>query len=103
MRVADDTNITALTQKKLNVYQKPNNSSPSNIFRIFSLFSSYFQKYGSKGKGIQFIVLYPPKCSHDLPSLAGLYTILTSTIFFRNYLKKKCLSGAKQQFPSNIS
>ena len=25
-------------------------------------------------KGIQFIVLYPPKCSHDLPPLAGLYT-----------------------------
>ena len=22
-------------------------------------------------KGIRFIVLYPPKCSHDLPSLAG--------------------------------
>ena len=28
----------------------------------------------SKGKGIQFIVLYPPKRSHDLPLLAGLYT-----------------------------
>ena len=27
-----------------------------------------------KGKGIRFIVLYPPKRSHDLPSLAGLYT-----------------------------
>ena len=27
-----------------------------------------------KGKGIRFIVLYPPKCSHDLPPLAGLYT-----------------------------
>ena len=25
-------------------------------------------------KGIRFIVLYPPKCSHDLPPLAGLYT-----------------------------
>ena len=25
-------------------------------------------------KGIWFIVLYPPKCSHDLPPLAGLYT-----------------------------
>ena len=24
-----------------------------------------------KGKGIRFIVLYPPKCSHDLPPLAG--------------------------------
>ena len=24
--------------------------------------------------GIRFIVLYPPKCSHDLPPLAGLYT-----------------------------
>ena len=27
-----------------------------------------------KGKGIQFRVLYPPKRSHDLPPLAGLYT-----------------------------
>ena len=27
-----------------------------------------------KGKGIRFTVLYPPKCSHDLPPLAGLYT-----------------------------
>ena len=27
-----------------------------------------------KGKCIRFIVLYPPKCSHDIPSLAGLYT-----------------------------
>ena len=27
-----------------------------------------------KGKGIWFIVLYPPKCSHNLPPLAGLYT-----------------------------
>ena len=27
-----------------------------------------------KGKGIRFRVLYPPKCSHDLPPLAGLYT-----------------------------
>ena len=28
------------------------------------------------GKGIRFkvLVLYPPKCSHDLPSLVGLYT-----------------------------
>ena len=26
-----------------------------------------------KGKGIRFIVLYPSKCSHNLPSLAGLY------------------------------
>ena len=25
-----------------------------------------------KGKGIGFIVLYPPKHSHDLPPLAGL-------------------------------
>ena len=25
-------------------------------------------------KGIRFIVLYPPRCSHDLPPLAGLYT-----------------------------
>ena len=24
-------------------------------------------------KGVRFIVLYPPKCSHDLPPLAGLY------------------------------
>ena len=34
-------------------------------------------KYGTpgiKGKGIRYIVLYPPKCSHDLPPLAGLYT-----------------------------
>ena len=28
----------------------------------------------NKGKGIWFIVLYQPKCSHDLPPLAGLYT-----------------------------
>ena len=28
-----------------------------------------------KGKGIRFIVLYPPKCSHDLQPLAGLYTL----------------------------
>ena len=27
-----------------------------------------------KGKGIQFIVLYPPKHSHNLLPLAGLYT-----------------------------
>ena len=27
-----------------------------------------------KGKGIRFLVLYPPKRSHDLPPLAGLYT-----------------------------
>ena len=27
-----------------------------------------------KGKGIRFIVFYPPKSSHNLPSLAGLYT-----------------------------
>ena len=32
-----------------------------------------------KGKGIRFIVLYPPKCSHDLPPLAG--TVHTETIF----------------------
>ena len=25
-------------------------------------------------KGVGFIVLYPPECSHDLPPLAGLYT-----------------------------
>ena len=25
-------------------------------------------------KGIRFIVLYPPKCSHEPPSPAGLYT-----------------------------
>ena len=25
-------------------------------------------------KGIRFIVLYPPKCSHNLPPLVGLYT-----------------------------
>ena len=27
------------------------------------------------GKGIRFIVLYPPKRSHNLPPLAGLYTL----------------------------
>ena len=26
-----------------------------------------------KSKGIRFIVLYPPKCSHDLPPIASLY------------------------------
>ena len=31
-----------------------------------------------KGKGIQFIVLYPPKRSHDLPPLVG--TVHTETI-----------------------
>ena len=30
--------------------------------------------FKGKAKGIRFIVLYPPKCSHNLPSLAGLYT-----------------------------
>ena len=30
--------------------------------------------YYIKGKGIWFIALYPPKRSHDLPPLAGLYT-----------------------------
>ena len=30
--------------------------------------------YPLKVKGIRFIVLYPPKCSHNLPPLAGLYT-----------------------------
>ena len=34
--------------------------------------------FTSKGKGIRFIVLYPPKCSHDLPPLAG--TVHTETI-----------------------
>ena len=28
----------------------------------------------SRGVLVKFIVLCPPKCSHDLPSLAGLYT-----------------------------
>ena len=27
-----------------------------------------------KGKSIRFIVLYPPKCSRDIPPRAGLYT-----------------------------
>ena len=31
-------------------------------------------KITNLGKGIRSIVLYPPKCSHDLPPLAGLYT-----------------------------
>ena len=37
---------------------------------------SYVQSwYKGKGiKGIRFKVLYPPKRSHDLPPLAGLYT-----------------------------
>ena len=30
--------------------------------------------YKGNGKGIRFIVLYPPKRSHDLPPLAGMYT-----------------------------
>ena len=38
---------------------------------------SYHDTY-YKGKGIRFIVLYPPKCSHDLPPLAG--TVHTETI-----------------------
>ena len=29
---------------------------------------------GKEGKGIRFIVLYPPKRSHNLPPLAGMYT-----------------------------
>ena len=33
------------------------------------LFDSW---YHNKGKGILFRILYPPKRSHDLPTLAGL-------------------------------
>ena len=35
---------------------------------------AYTHIYAHIYKGIRFIVLYPPKCSHDLPPLAGLYT-----------------------------
>ena len=43
---------------------------------LFCVFFAMF-KYSStiiQDKGIRFIVLYPPKDSHDLFSLAGLYT-----------------------------
>ena len=37
-------------------------------------------EYQHKGKGIRFIVLYPPKCSHDLPPLAGTVHTETNSI-----------------------
>ena len=43
-----------------------------NKITIFVDFIAY------KGKGIHFIVLYPLKCSHNLPPLAG--TVHTETI-----------------------
>ena len=43
-----------------------------------------------KGKGIRFIVLYPPKCSHDLPPLAG--TVHTDTISIpRGIFQSNCV------------
>ena len=45
---------------------------------IYTHIYIYIYIYIYKGKGIQFIVLYPPKCSHDLPPLAG--TVHTETI-----------------------
>ena len=41
---------------------------------LFFIVSSLEFNISFKGKGIRYIILYPPKCSHDLPSLAGLYT-----------------------------
>ena len=44
--------------------------------RLFD-FCSYLEllsKWQSKGKGIRFIVLYPPKHSHDLPPQQALHT-----------------------------
>ena len=35
---------------------------------------THLSTFKSEGKGNRFIVLYPPKCSHDLPPLVGLYT-----------------------------
>ena len=48
--------------------------------RLFDLCSylELLSKWQSKGKGIRFIVLYPPKRSHDLPPLAG--TAHTETV-----------------------
>ena len=50
----------------------------SRIFFKLYLIYAYIQVCeffdNNKGKGIRFIVLYPPKCSHNLPPLAGLYT-----------------------------
>ena len=34
----------------------------------------------NKGKGIRFIILYPPKCSHDLPPLASTVHMETISI-----------------------
>ena len=51
--------------------------------QVSQMISDEFGMYGLKkqywyikwlGKGIRFIVLYPPKRSHELPPLAGLYT-----------------------------
>ena len=50
----------------------------TNTFYFIIRLKKYFLKFilirTSTGKGIRFIVLYPPKCSHNLPSLAGPYT-----------------------------
>ena len=50
----------------------------------------YVCMYVYKGKGIRFIVLYPPKCSHDLPPLAG--TVHTAYMYVRNVYTGKYVS-----------
>ena len=51
----------------------------TKIWYLFPKFEPFLKMPAiCKGKGIRFIVLYPPKCSHDLPPLAG--TVHTETI-----------------------
>ena len=40
-----------------------------------------------KGKGIRFIVLYPPKCSHDLPPLAACMYVCHVCMYVCMYVR----------------
>ena len=44
------------------------------LAHVYSSKSTYGELSNEKVKGIWFIVLYPPKRSHNLPPLAGMYT-----------------------------
>ena len=57
------------------------NINGRRVVKFFNEFLPVYQETNNyrllahvKSKGIRFIDLYPPKCSHDLPPLAGLYT-----------------------------
>ena len=51
---------------------RPHGDSDDGI--VFEATSNFADYIDEVGKGIGFLVLYPPKCSHNLPPLAGLYT-----------------------------